>query len=1428
MSIILDNLVPRSYQEEVFERAQKGNVIAAMNTGSGKTLISLLLIKWISAQAVSRGKVIIFLVPKVTLVEQQGNFIDRNTPLRVIKLHGALDIDLTDRLGWRKRFAEHDVFVMTAQIFLNMLTHSIWTVDKVSLMIFDECHHTRKNHPYNGIMREYFQIKETSLRPKIFGMTASPIWSPRDVVGSLLALEANMNAKVMSVRVHVDELKENSPKPVEIIKEYSFPPETYDYPSPTIWMALGIFDYALWDRLQIPWDNIGVRYYATLSNLGPYAASYFLYIEMQQHISRNLKEHNEAMRIMNYDIDMDLLPPSLPVLTPLPPDFFVVQDILLDFEPFFTDGSEHDYPPVPVPLHWCSPKVQVLVDILLAYHSSTFQGIVFVEQRQIAASLARILCAIPELKGIIKSMALVGQGVGNDGIVKATPGGQSNALNMFRERKINLLIATSVAEEGLDFPACDLVVRFDSLHHLVGYVQSRGRARNKASTFIIMMQKGDMSHLSRYQTLKEGEPEVNKAYQTRHVEDKEKEDIEVDEMDEDDQTSPADIAQRERYVVPSSGAVLTYDNAINLLSYLCSLIPRDSFTPQHRLKFTGDFEATLHLPRSIPLSPEQLTYLGPPRRSKKEARRAAAFMAVKRLHELDVFDEFLLPTTSARGKLDKDIDGHAVKNVSQVPNMMEVQVVDPWTVGPRLWLHNIYIDDRLVAGLVTGTMLPSVNVRSGASIVRTDDGKVMVFRSEEDELQKRERMRKFTNLGIWLRVTARPCVQPPSLFVVPLIAKWQPDYDAIDRLLMTPRGTQDWNKIGESDYDNLIVMNDNEFGRPRLLRRIRTDLTPMSIPPPGSVESLFPTYHEYFIHRWTRKRWTARVPLVGSLVETIILPRYFDGTYPLNPQGHDKPVMLTVPMGGLIPQGCLRWFPMNRGVSQAFEVLPALCHRVTDIYRVWRARLSLSLPPIDTDTFVEALTLPSTDAGYSNQRMETLGDAVLELCTTVYLFNKYPHRHEGQLSVLRQGAISNRFLLARAKEIDLERFITSETQSVHTWRYVEPAESESFAQRRALRCYPRRSLQDCMEATLGAAFLTGGIQMALHTGEALGLNFGGTTPWSLRYSRNPELSPASSFFSALEEKLGYTFHRSELLLEAVTHPSFTHESSGPSYQRLEFLGDALLDLVVCHYLYRKFPEATSHQLAWPKTRAICAPALATLGIKYLDLHKFMLINRFDLTKAIDRYTPLLQATTGEEIVKRGWRYDPPKAISDVFESVMGAVFVDSGFNYERAAAVVEHVMDDILQELSPSLPLDPISGLVEWLASSGCTKASFVKKVKLSGGIPSEGISVLVHDTTVAGPIVAISLTVAKFMASERALTILSDPEAEKSLARVCTCNISTDIKRSAAFEDGTLRLEEKDDYTGPTSEEIITESASDLEDVEEVVTMLTQVDLLT
>jgi endoribonuclease Dicer len=81
-------------------------------------------------------------------------------------------------------------------------------------MIFDECHHTRKRHPFNSIMHEYFQTPHDQ-RPKIFGMTASPISDPKDPIGSLSKLETNLDSKVMAVEEHTEELLAHSPKPAE-------------------------------------------------------------------------------------------------------------------------------------------------------------------------------------------------------------------------------------------------------------------------------------------------------------------------------------------------------------------------------------------------------------------------------------------------------------------------------------------------------------------------------------------------------------------------------------------------------------------------------------------------------------------------------------------------------------------------------------------------------------------------------------------------------------------------------------------------------------------------------------------------------------------------------------------------------------------------------------------------------------------------------------------------------------------------------------------------------------------------------------------------------------------------------------------------------------------------------------------------------------
>lgn len=687
---------------------------------------------------------------------------------------------------------------------------------------------------------------------------------------------------------------------------------------------------------------------------------------------------------------------------------------------------------------------------------------------------------------------------------------------------------------------------------MVGYIQSRGRARHKTATFIVMVQEGHASHLERYKNFSESEPQLRLVYQTRDELPSSAAEEELEEGEE--REDPEDLAERERYVVPTTGAILTYNTAIGLLNHLCSLIPRDRFTPMHLPQYSGDFESTLQLPSSLPLPPKHLLYVGPPRRTKKEAKRAVAFVAVKQLHELSVFDDYLLPARASAGD-SEDADGRPIADVNSIPDTMEVMVRDPWTRGHKQWLHIVHMDGHPKAGLITGSVLPPVELVCNGTYVHTTEARRVWF-DWHDHWRQRRALEDFMRMGLWWSITGRGITLPLTCYLVPITPSLEVDWSAINRAVENPYGCEDWSVINEEHYDHLVVMCHKEHGRPLVLKKIRTDITPMSKPPEGSRESGFESYRDYYINKYTRKGIPPEVPTDGPCIEAQPIPRHTSTIYALDGLCSYPQSSANVQNMQLFPQGLCRWVDMSMDVYYTFHVLPELCHRITDVYRAHAARLELGLPPILDDLLVQAYTLPNANAGFNNQRLETLGDSVLKLGSVVHLFNRFPHRHEGQLDVLRRNCVANRTLLARGKEIGLEQYLSSEPQTMRIWRYVLPADTDLSVptpSRYVARRIPKRSLQDCMEATLGASFVTGGIPMALRAGTALGLSLGGPLPWTTKYTLRPE-TPVSPLFADLQEILGYWFRSGQLLVEAVTHPSFRSADSS-SYQRLEFLGD---------------------------------------------------------------------------------------------------------------------------------------------------------------------------------------------------------------------------------------------------------------------------------
>ena len=130
---------------------------------------------------------------------------------------------------------------------------------------------------------------------------------------------------------------------------------------------------------------------------------------------------------------------------------------------------------------------------------------------------------------------------------------------------------------------------------------------------------------------------------------------------------------------------------------------------------------------------------------------------------------------------------------------------------------------------------------------------------------------------------------------------------------------------------------------------------------------------------------------------------------------------------------------------------------------------------------------------------------------------------------------------------------------------------------------------------------------------------------------------------ALAAKLDITFHRPDLLRQALTHKSAEQELRVPSNERLEFLGDSVLDIVVAQYLYRGHPELAEGDLTKLKAVAVSEPALAAVA-REIGLGRYLLLAK------------------GEE--QTGGR-DRNSILADAMEALFAAVYLDRGLRITR-------------------------------------------------------------------------------------------------------------------------------------------------------------------
>lgn len=148
-------------------------------------------------------------------------------------------------------------------------------------------------------------------------------------------------------------------------------------------------------------------------------------------------------------------------------------------------------------------------------------------------------------------------------------------------------------------------------------------------------------------------------------------------------------------------------------------------------------------------------------------------------------------------------------------------------------------------------------------------------------------------------------------------------------------------------------------------------------------------------------------------------------------------------------------------------------------------------------------------------------------------------------------------------------------------------------------------------------------------------------------------------FAELEERIGYRFQNHKLLKQALTHKSFTNEqkvNKGKCYERMEFLGDAVLELITSEFLYKEYPEVPEGILTKMRASTVCEMSLAFCARKF-GLEQFIFLGKGE------------EATGGR---------DRDSIISDIMEASIGAVYLDGGL--EEARKYVQRFILDDLEE----------------------------------------------------------------------------------------------------------------------------------------------------
>ncbi|KAJ5054159.1 uncharacterized protein L3040_000441 [Drepanopeziza brunnea f. sp. 'multigermtubi'] len=1234
---------PRPYQQEMLQESLKRNIIVAMDTGSGKTHIAVMRMQH-EIERSSPNQIIWFLAPTVDLCDQQFAYIQSQiTAVQSKFLRGDDGVDRwTEQTHWNAVLKNVKIVVSTYQILLDALSHGFVSMETLALIVFDEAHNCVKSHAGAKIMTNFYHGRKASNLgvPRILGLTASPVMrsDPRSLV------------KIEEVKL---------PKLVTVLYQTA-PQAGSEGHTKTMKTLEDAFS-----NMEVTADPCQMKSFHTtatkiLRDLGAWAADYYV----SQVIRKLTKVANGSAT--HTDLS-DMSKAEKLHLTKVLQQVELSQRSCLGFED----------------LHLLSDKVTKLIDVLLNEPAS-FSGIVFVQVRDLA-TLDRQSMKTYLTTGASDSSHPAPSDIGTP-LVRARVRNisdlidlneQKHTLSRFKSGQINLAIATSVLEEGIDVPACNTVICFQAPANIKSFVQRRGRARHRDSRLVLLSDYAD----GKVVEWKKLEEDMRKMYED------ERRTLQSLLLAEDSEEDDGRV-----FRVETTGALLDMDNAVAHLYHFCAKIPQSAYVDR-RPEFTCCEESGLSRAEVVlPLSVDQTVRVAQslrPWQSEKNAIKDAAFQAYIALYKAGLVNDNLLPN------LGIDIVPHDLRSSANGDSRASLEKVkeqyNPWRDFAYAWRsaekwyqYTVRYQDLDFAMLVPAPLAvrkiepitlywdrtTAFNLHFNSNSYPAIPEALPIGTEHTWALLK-------SAFGSRFQVEKKPFALQ---FVV--------DYGTPLIDLMGVKDTQPY-ELGPSSG---LIRDKDDRNVAYLFQEL--------LPGKPDINLVQKPYQDYEDSTDSPHVSVTRLPSRSD---------FFRKPPPTNDAPSKKPYSTVLPLTRCTED------KMPRILYQFGRFIPSIMYRLEKSFLATLLTKTIlkDIQIQDLNGIVTAITASSAsdESHYENikyeanyQRLEFLGDTILKMCTSIQLMAQYPLWHEGYLTELKGRIVSNSCLYAAAIENGLDRFIITKKFSGHKWRptYVDDLLAMGTDHVDKPRTMSSKIPADVVEALIGACYEDGemGFEKPL---QCLKI-FIPRIDWqplaqsqSLLFQRAPNVELPQTL-RILEDMLGYEFNNKGLLVEAVTHASYNLGSA--SLERLEFLGDAILDyLVVERLMQTEDGTFISHvKMHLIRTALVNADILAFLCMEFhttqevidleiqpdggspqerpkmatLPLWKFMRHTSSAIAAEQQVAAELhdLLAPKIRDVFDSGKNYpwallarqQAPKFFSDLVESLIGALYVDSGLD----------------------------------------------------------------------------------------------------------------------------------------------------------------------